>query len=66
MSKPSDSYRILHTADWHLGQTFHGQERHVEQRAFLDWLLTTLDTRRPVAPPPAARHRRCGTRRWPT
>lgn len=41
--------KLLHTADWHLGQTFHGQERHVEQRAFLDWLLTTLETRRPDA-----------------
>ncbi|RXE47689.1 exonuclease SbcCD subunit D [Chromohalobacter israelensis] len=41
--------KLIHTADWHLGQTFHGQERHVEQRAFLDWLLTTLDTRRPDA-----------------
>ncbi|QTP58406.1 exonuclease subunit SbcD [Billgrantia antri] len=34
--------RLLHTADWHLGQTFHGQERHAEHRAFLDWLLDTL------------------------
>ncbi|QTP54261.1 exonuclease subunit SbcD [Billgrantia sulfidoxydans] len=34
--------KILHTADWHLGQTFHGQERHAEHRAFLDWLLETL------------------------
>lgn len=41
--------KILHTADWHLGQTFHGQERHIEHRAFLDWLLATLETRRPDA-----------------
>src|SRR5699024_3047375 len=34
--------KIVHTADWHLGQTFHGQERHAEHRAFLDWLLDTL------------------------
>ncbi|KAA0020677.1 exonuclease subunit SbcD [Salinicola corii] len=34
--------KLLHTADWHLGQSFHGQERHVEHRAFLDWLLATL------------------------
>ncbi|MBW6392513.1 exonuclease SbcCD subunit D [Billgrantia antri] len=37
--------RLLHTADWHLGQTFHGQERHAEHRAFLDWLLDTLVAR---------------------
>ena len=35
--------RVLHTADWHLGQHFlTGQERLTEQRAFLDWLLTTV------------------------
>ncbi|GED21598.1 exonuclease SbcCD subunit D C-terminal domain-containing protein [Halomonas halmophila] len=34
--------RLIHTADWHLGQSFHGQERHTEHRAFLDWLLETL------------------------
>ena len=37
--------KLLHTADWHLGQTFHGQERHVEHQAFLDWLLATLEER---------------------
>ncbi len=32
--------RVLHTADWHLGQHFlTGQERSTEQQAFLDWLL---------------------------
>ena len=32
--------RVLHTADWHLGQHFlTGQERLSEQRAFLAWLL---------------------------
>nr|WP_298412876.1 exonuclease SbcCD subunit D C-terminal domain-containing protein [uncultured Halomonas sp.] len=41
--------KFFHTADWHLGQTFHGQERHVEHRAFLDWLLETLATRQPNA-----------------
>lgn len=34
--------RLIHTADWHLGQSFHGQERHAEHRAFLAWLLDTL------------------------
>nr|WP_205909410.1 exonuclease SbcCD subunit D C-terminal domain-containing protein [Salinicola lusitanus] len=41
--------KFFHTADWHLGQSFHGQERHVEQRAFLDWLLATLVERQPDA-----------------
>lgn len=41
--------RLIHTADWHLGQTFHGQERHSEHQAFLTWLLDTLDSRCPDA-----------------
>ena len=37
--------RVLHTADWHLGQHFlTGQERLAEQRAFLDWLLAAVRT----------------------
>ncbi|GAB2795670.1 exonuclease SbcCD subunit D C-terminal domain-containing protein [Halomonas shantousis] len=39
--------KLIHTADWHLGQTFHGQERHYEHQCFLDWLLDTLEARRP-------------------
>ncbi|MDR9438631.1 MAG: exonuclease SbcCD subunit D C-terminal domain-containing protein [Halomonas sp.] len=38
--------RLIHTADWHLGQSFHGQERHAEHRAFLAWLLDILVERR--------------------
>ena len=38
--------KLIHTADWHLGQSFHGQERHAEHRAFLGWLLDTLVERR--------------------
>jgi exonuclease SbcD len=35
--------RVLHTADWHLGQHFlTGQERLTEQKAFLNWLLATV------------------------
>lgn len=34
--------KLIHTADWHLGQSFHGQERHAEHRTFLAWLLDTL------------------------
>lgn len=30
--------RILHTADWHLGQTFFGYDRAAEHEAFLSWL----------------------------
>lgn len=30
--------KIIHTADWHLGQTFFGYDRTVEHQAFLDWL----------------------------
>ncbi len=40
---------ILHTADWHLGNTFHGHSREAEHRHFLDWLLTTLRERQPDA-----------------
>jgi len=35
--------RFLHTADWHLGQTFYGHERDLEHQRFLDWLLETLE-----------------------
>ncbi|MCU0754365.1 MAG: exonuclease subunit SbcD [Xanthomonadales bacterium] len=38
--------RLLHTADWHLGQSFHGHDRIAEHRAFLDWLIDLLDRRR--------------------
>ncbi|MCM5703829.1 exonuclease SbcCD subunit D C-terminal domain-containing protein [Larsenimonas salina] len=34
---------FLHTADWHLGQNFHGHDRQAEHRAFLDWLLSIID-----------------------
>jgi len=34
--------RILHTADWHLGQTFYEYDRKLEHRLFLDWLKDTL------------------------
>ena len=38
--------RILHTADWHLGQLFYGHERLYEQRRFLDWLRDLVVSRR--------------------
>lgn len=36
--------RILHTSDWHLGQTLHTFDRTYEHDRFLDWLLDTLVT----------------------
>lgn len=35
--------RLLHTADWHLGQTLHGIARDHEHARFLDWLLDTIE-----------------------
>jgi len=34
--------RILHTSDWHLGQSFYGKSRAAEHSAFLDWLLVQI------------------------
>ncbi len=34
--------RVLHTSDWHLGQSFHGFDRTWEHQEFLDWLVTTI------------------------
>ena len=34
--------KLIHTADWHLGQTFYGYERYPEHRVFLDWLCNTV------------------------
>jgi DNA repair protein SbcD/Mre11 len=31
--------RLLHTSDWHLGRTLHGESLLPYQAAFLDWLL---------------------------
>ena len=39
--------KILHTADWHLGNTFHGHSRHEEHEHFLAWLLETLKEQQP-------------------
>lgn len=36
------SLKIIHTADWHLGQTFFGYDREAEHDAFLIWLANTL------------------------
>jgi exonuclease SbcD len=39
--------RIFHTADWHLGQTFHDYERTFEHQCFLDWLVERITERKP-------------------
>ena len=36
------SLKIIHTADWHLGQTFFGYDRDDEHEAFLSWLTDLL------------------------
>lgn len=40
---------ILTTGDWHLGNTFHGNDRLAEHRHFLQWLLDLIDERKPDA-----------------
>lgn len=37
--------RILHTADWHIGQRLYERHRLDEHRQFLDWLLETIKKR---------------------
>ena len=39
------SLQIIHTADWHLGQTFFGYDRDEEHEAFLTWLTGMLAER---------------------
>ncbi len=34
--------RVIHTADWHLGQFFYNKSRAAEHQAFLDWLLAQI------------------------
>jgi len=34
--------KILHTSDWHLGQSFMGKSRQDEHLAFLTWLIKTI------------------------
>jgi len=41
--------RVFHTADWHLGQTFHEYDRDYEHACFLDWLLQEIAARKPDA-----------------
>ena len=39
--------RALHTSDWHLGHTLKEVNREYEHRAFLQWLLATLQSEQP-------------------
>ncbi len=36
--------RILHTSDWHLGQSFMGKSRQEEHQAFLAWLIDIIES----------------------
>lgn len=38
--------KILHTADWHLGQRFCDRERKDEHHYFLNWLLQTIENQK--------------------
>lgn len=35
--------RIIHTSDWHLGQSFYTKSRAREHQAFLDWLVCQVE-----------------------
>lgn len=41
-AKPAGSYRLLHTADWHLGKLLNDQSRDEEHTLFLAWLLKVV------------------------
>jgi exonuclease SbcD len=49
--KPADAFRVLHTADWHLGKMLNEQSREEEQKRFLDWLLKQVGRTRGQAAP---------------
>ena len=36
--------RILHTSDWHLGRSFHGEDLLAAQAAYVDHLIETVET----------------------
>jgi len=37
--------KVLHTADWHIGQTFHDYDRSHEHGQFLQWLAGTIQSK---------------------
>ena len=44
--KRTKNMRILHTADWHIGQRLHERYRLDEHKQFLGWLLKTIQDRK--------------------
>jgi exonuclease SbcD len=44
--KHTKNMRIIHTADWHIGQRLHERSRLDEHKQFLDWLLETIQERK--------------------
>ena len=40
--KRTTNMKIIHTADWHIGQRLHERSRLDEHKQFLDWLLDTI------------------------
>lgn len=42
IKKASGCYRLLHTADWHLGKLLNDQSRDDEHAQFLEWLLLAV------------------------
>ena len=44
--KRTKNMKILHTADWHIGQRLHERSRLDEHKQFLDWLLETIQKRK--------------------
>lgn len=41
--------KIIATSDWHLGNMFHGNDRLMEHRHFLHWLLQQIEEQQPDA-----------------
>ena len=39
--------KIIHTADWHLGDNFHGYDRTAEHEHFLNWLINIIVSEQP-------------------
>ena len=42
LAKSSGAYRVLHTADWHLGKLLGDLSREDEHTRFLEFLLETI------------------------
>ena len=40
--KDKNAFRLLHTADWHLGKMLNDQSRDAEHKCFLTWLLSVV------------------------